>query len=199
VELDRNHLRRTAEFATAALSATTSRDVAGLVRRVRHVLDGDEVHLWSMAAEGVVEWHDPEDRPTPLVDVAARRDDRSLSISETTTAFTVVHLVVRRRHHPFRAPDRAVLSLLSPYLLAAVAAVDLHAAAGSNGPGTPLTSRESQILASIAGGATNKEVASDLDISPRTVQKHLEHIYGKLGLHRRTAAAGWWSEHLAAG
>ena len=74
---------------------------------------------------------------------------------------------------------------------------DLDVDALSAGPSAPLTSREVQILASIAGGATNKEVAAELDISPRTVQKHLEHIYDKLGVHRRTAAAGWWSEHLA--
>ncbi len=114
------------------------------------------------------------------------------------TSFGVVHLVVDRRLEPFGPVDRAVLSLVSPYLVAAVDAVDLDTA-HSDGPGTTLTSREVQILASIARGATNKEVAADLGISPRTVQKHLEHIYDKLGVHRRTAAAGWWAEHLAAG
>jgi len=210
VELDRNDLHRTAEFATAALSARTSADLAALVRRLRHVLVSDDVHVWSIAAGGAVEWQDPEVGTSLPGD--GSDDERSLAISETTS-FGVVHLVTRRRRRPFRAQDRRVLSLLSPYLVAAVAAVDartpsgdagrvaagpdLRAAAGSSGPGGPLTSREVEILAAIAGGATNKEVGAALDVSPRTVQKHLEHIYDKLGVHRRTAAAGWWSEHLA--
>ncbi len=210
MELDRNDLHRISEFANAALSARSSADVAALIRRLRHVLDSDDVHLWRIAAGGAVEWQDPEGDIAGDGDAA--HDERSLAISETTS-FGVVHLVTHRRRRPFRPPDRRVLTLVSPYLVAAVAAVDarpirrhlvrdaavpgLDVDALSAGPSAPLTSREVQILASIAGGATNKEVGAALDISPRTVQKHLEHIYEKLGVHRRTAAAGWWSEHLA--
>ena len=209
MELDRNDLHRIAQFANAALSARSSADVAALTRRLRHVLESDDVHLWSIAAGGAVEWQDPDG---PLAgDGDTAHDERSLAVSETTT-FGVVHLVTHRSR-PFRPPDRRVLTLASPYLVAAVAAVDarptrrhlerdtavpdLDAEALAAGPSAPLTSREVQILASIASGATNKEVGATLDISPRTVQKHLEHVYDKLGVHRRTAAAGWWSEHLA--
>jgi DNA-binding NarL/FixJ family response regulator len=52
-----------------------------------------------------------------------------------------------------------------------------------------LTERENQVLASVARGLTNKRIASELSISPRTVQPHLEHIYGRLGVKTRTAAA----------
>jgi DNA-binding CsgD family transcriptional regulator len=37
-------------------------------------------------------------------------------------------------------------------------------------------------------GKTNPEIGMILDISPRTVQKHLEHIYGRLGVENRHAA-----------
>ncbi len=52
-----------------------------------------------------------------------------------------------------------------------------------------LTARENQVLACIACGHTNKQTASELSISPRTVQRHLEHIYDRLGVNTRTAAA----------
>lgn len=51
-----------------------------------------------------------------------------------------------------------------------------------------LTRREAEILLWIARGKTNTEVAELLYISPRTVKKHLEHIYQKLGVERRTEA-----------
>ena len=49
--------------------------------------------------------------------------------------------------------------------------------------------REAEVLVWVAEGKTNGEVATILGISPRTVQKHLEHIYQKLGVETRTAAA----------
>jgi DNA-binding CsgD family transcriptional regulator len=51
-----------------------------------------------------------------------------------------------------------------------------------------LTARESQVLAWVARGKTNPEVAEMLWISPTTVRKHLENVYAKLGVHTRTAA-----------
>lgn len=53
----------------------------------------------------------------------------------------------------------------------------------------PLTGREEEILALIAAGLTNPEIAEELVISPETVKKHAGHIYGKLGVHSRTEAA----------
>jgi DNA-binding CsgD family transcriptional regulator len=41
----------------------------------------------------------------------------------------------------------------------------------------------------VAQGKTNKEIGVILEVSPRTVQKHLEHIYQKIGVESRTAAA----------
>ena len=52
-----------------------------------------------------------------------------------------------------------------------------------------LTKRETEVLAWVAEGKTNAEIGNILSISPRTVQKHLEHIFTKLGVETRTAAA----------
>jgi DNA-binding CsgD family transcriptional regulator len=51
-----------------------------------------------------------------------------------------------------------------------------------------LTTREAEILMWIARGKTNKEVGLILGSSPRTVNKHLEHIFEKLGVATRAAA-----------
>jgi DNA-binding CsgD family transcriptional regulator len=53
----------------------------------------------------------------------------------------------------------------------------------------PLTAREREILGLVAAGKTNGEIAQLVAISARTVQKHLEHIFQKLGVETRTAAA----------
>jgi DNA-binding CsgD family transcriptional regulator len=53
----------------------------------------------------------------------------------------------------------------------------------------PLTEREREILSFLPAGKTNAEIATVLGISARTVQKHLEHIFQKLGVETRTAAA----------
>jgi DNA-binding NarL/FixJ family response regulator len=55
-------------------------------------------------------------------------------------------------------------------------------------PDTPLSRRESQILQKVAYGATTKEVAHDLGISPHTVKTHLERIFEKLGANDRAQA-----------
>jgi len=52
-----------------------------------------------------------------------------------------------------------------------------------------LSPREAQVLDWVAQGKTNKEIGVILDLSPRTVQKHLEHIYRKIYVESRTAAA----------
>lgn len=52
-----------------------------------------------------------------------------------------------------------------------------------------LSRREAEVLRWVALGKTNVEVGGLLRLSPRTVQKHLEHIYRALGVETRTAAA----------
>jgi DNA-binding NarL/FixJ family response regulator len=55
--------------------------------------------------------------------------------------------------------------------------------------GLKLTVREAEVLNWLAAGKTDRDIAAILQISPRTVNKHLEHIYPKLGVETRAAAA----------
>jgi DNA-binding NarL/FixJ family response regulator len=52
-----------------------------------------------------------------------------------------------------------------------------------------LTAREQQVLELAARGRENEAIALELGIAPATVAKHLEHVYRKLGVQNRTAAA----------
>jgi non-specific serine/threonine protein kinase len=63
------------------------------------------------------------------------------------------------------------------------------------GPATPpaagLTSREWEIAGLVAEGLSNREIAGRLVIPKRTVDAHIEHIYGKLGVSSRVQLASW--------
>jgi len=52
-----------------------------------------------------------------------------------------------------------------------------------------LTRREAEVLSWVAQGKTNSDIGSILGLNPSTVKKHLEHIFQKLGVETRTAAA----------
>lgn len=52
-----------------------------------------------------------------------------------------------------------------------------------------LTARECEVLGLLTKGEKSKELARQLGVSPRTIQKHLQRIYAKLVVSGRTAAA----------
>jgi DNA-binding NarL/FixJ family response regulator len=52
-----------------------------------------------------------------------------------------------------------------------------------------LTARESEVLLWISSGKSNRDISDILNISPRTVNKHLEQVFTKLGVENRAAAA----------
>ena len=54
---------------------------------------------------------------------------------------------------------------------------------------SPLTKRESDVLALIAAGSSSPEVANLLNISKYTVEDHLKHVYQKLNISSRAEAA----------
>jgi DNA-binding CsgD family transcriptional regulator len=61
-------------------------------------------------------------------------------------------------------------------------------AGGNGGAEHGLTPREREVLRWLAAGKTDRDIAAILAVSPRTVQKHLERSYQKLGVETRTAA-----------
>jgi RNA polymerase sigma factor (sigma-70 family) len=70
----------------------------------------------------------------------------------------------------------------------------LDTAGAHRGP-TPLTPREHQIVTLIARGLSNREIADELVISPRTAARHEATILAKLGFGSRTQVASWATRH----
>jgi DNA-binding NarL/FixJ family response regulator len=59
-------------------------------------------------------------------------------------------------------------------------------------PKTSLSSQERRVLAAVAAGKTDKEVAVALGLSPKTVRNYLDRVFEKLGVRTRTEAAVAW-------
>jgi HD-GYP domain-containing protein (c-di-GMP phosphodiesterase class II) len=100
-----------------------------------------------------------------------------------------------RPHRPAFGAERASTELrtmaergaLCSDAVRAVLAATEHS---SPAPARPsgLTDREVEVLRLVARGLTNKEIASSLEISPKTAGHHLEHVFEKLGVRTRAAA-----------
>jgi HD-GYP domain-containing protein (c-di-GMP phosphodiesterase class II) len=119
-------------------------------------------------------------------------------------ADVLVALGERRPHRPAQPPEAAAVALaaqaragtLCPDAVRAVldAAGARDVAVDRPLPGG-LTAREAEVLVALARGASNKQAAAALGIAPKTVGRHAEAIYAKLGVRSRAAAALWAAEH----
>jgi pimeloyl-ACP methyl ester carboxylesterase/DNA-binding CsgD family transcriptional regulator len=65
--------------------------------------------------------------------------------------------------------------------------------------GSPLTSREIQVLTRVASGLTNKEIAAELGVAVPTVERHLVNLYTKIGARGRVDATGYALRHRLVG
>lgn len=75
--------------------------------------------------------------------------------------------------------------------LAALKSLTTPAAADRHG----LSRRELEVLRLVAAGKSNREIAAALVISEHTVARHVQNIFGKLGLSSRSAATAFAFEH----
>src|SRR5215204_2291488 len=87
----------------------------------------------------------------------------------------------------------AEAAALAEQLVSSMPAADRNGTAPSYPAG--LSGREVEVLRSVAAGLTNAQVAERLFVSPRTVNAHLNRIYGKLNVTGRGAAIRFAADH----
>jgi len=85
----------------------------------------------------------------------------------------------------FSDREHMLLTLLRPHL------AELDRAQRAKRVQSLLTVRQTELLKYVARGMTNRQIARQLYISEGTVRRHLENIYGRLGVTSRTAAAAY--------
>jgi DNA-binding CsgD family transcriptional regulator len=99
--------------------------------------------------------------------------------------------------HDFSDRDRDVVEVLGRHLAAVLGRFDPQL------PATParqnVTSRQAEILALVADGRTNRQIAEALSISPLTVKKHLENAFSLMGVNSRAAAIAVLYERVRSG
>jgi DNA-binding CsgD family transcriptional regulator len=124
------------------------------------------------------------------------RIDHAMAVPIHGDAKLLVGFVFNRRGRDFDRRERDRVELIRPHLCALyrmTRAVDDARAAWGVPAARPacdscLTEREREVLHWLSGGKTDRDIGDILDISPRTVHKHLQRIYEKLGVETRTAA-----------
>jgi len=113
--------------------------------------------------------------------------DHAIAVPLFVDRGLLVSFVLNRKGRDFSDRDCALLDLVREPL----AALYRNLLARKNERGfaaLPVTAREREVLSWLAAGKTDKDIGAILGMSPRTVQKHLQHIYEKLGVETRTAA-----------
>jgi DNA-binding CsgD family transcriptional regulator len=108
------------------------------------------------------------------------RIDHAIALPIYVRDGLLVSFVLNRTRRDFTDRERALLDLLKPHLAA------IYRRINSVGQ---LTAREAEVLRWVGAGKSDAQIGAILRISARTVQKHLQNIYEKLGVESRTAAA----------
>lgn len=105
-------------------------------------------------------------------------------------------LMFNRQRRDYSDRDRMVAELIRPHIAQAQLAAQtrslVHGMVTSverAAEAHHLTRREREVLDLVAEGLTNREIADALFVSDRTVHKHVENLFRKLGVHTRMAAA----------
>ena len=124
--------------------------------------------------------------------------ETQLSITLPSAKGEVVALALNRGRTGFKERERELLDRLAPHLIISHNnAKQLSTTLARTGDQERasaallerLTSRQHEVLALVAGGNTNAQIAYHLGISLATTKKHLEHIAKRLNVQSRTAAA----------
>jgi two-component system response regulator DevR len=102
---------------------------------------------------------------------------------------------LQRAVRGIRSGDLAMSRAMAAEVIAHLASATNRPAAAGPGSGLPgISAREEEVLAQLAEGLTDREIAERLGISPRTVETHVGSLLSKLGVKNRAQAARRYRE-----
>jgi DNA-binding response OmpR family regulator len=169
---------------------------ARMTQSARAALDVSGRYLLAVSRQGKILWATPQAQKLLSATLTANADDEFLLPEPMTQLLEQVQegkAASKAAMASFPSNDQLRLQYMgklgpNEFLLRL---------AKDAGAGTPaefsselgLTTREGEVLSWLSKGKTNRDIAQILGLSPRTVDKHLEQIYSKLGVENRTAAA----------
>jgi DNA-binding response OmpR family regulator len=182
---------------------------ARLAHSAHVALDASGRHLLATDAAGRVLWSTPQAAKllgTAFSDFNAAgftlpaavqnwlekrtRTNAALTADEITLKANASAVTLRLSHVGQLGPDEVLLRLTEGSMTDDNLVLEVK---------LQLTPRESEVLMWIARGKSNRDIAEILKLSPRTVNKHLEQIYVKLGVENRTSAAALAMRTLGSG
>ena len=168
---------------------------ARAAQSARLALDSAGSFLISIDQAGTVLWSTPQalrllapfttqcEGCTRLTDAAVR----SLTLAQSGAAPDAV--ILRRENEPAALAFTYVGAVGSNELLFRLGPHDTRRSDEILAQRFALTAREAEVLLWVARGKANRDIAEILALSPRTVNKHLETVFAKLGVENRSSAA----------
>lgn len=163
---------------------------ANMLTEARRALDLARQHVFCIDTQGNILWSTPEARH--LIDRYEnnRRDDNNVKaqlrawlpngMAGHDLGLAMKDEVLTVRYFKRAKENEVLLKIQSPNTEIDPSILEET---------LKVTYREAEVLLWIAHGKTNREIAEILKMSPRTVNKHLEQMYPKIGADNRTAAA----------
>lgn len=174
-------------------------DNAHQAKRIRDALDTAGQYLLATDNSGAIQW------ATPQVYNLLQQTGSELTVLEAALRQWLTHQPVIGQHLDLRHQGIALkLEYLAfpderEHLFRASESLAVTGATDTLKHQFSVTVREADVLLWIAHGKTNREIGQILEMSPRTVNKHLEQIFRKLGVENRTSAAAVALRYIKAG
>lgn len=171
---------------------------ARLVASAHGALDLTGRALFALRREGTIGWRTPAAARLleSLQEDTEQHDRLPSALQERLLATLLDPAADPRRTAPLEAQAKGMRLMLRPVgrPSAEELLIGIEPAVEEDGDGRlrsrfGLTAREAEVLLWIARGKSNRDIGDILALSPRTVNKHLEHIYVKLGVENRASAA----------
>lgn len=172
------------------------------IRDARQALDGSGQSLIAFRTDLSIAWASPRAIELLGTDMSALRADASSLLERWIDEVSRQPLSASRpldleRHDGSRVRLHSLGRSGSGDVLARASLIRTEPPGQILSQNLPLSAREGEVLAWLANGKSNKDIATILNLSPRTVTKHVEQIFTKLGVENRTAAAAIAFNHLA--